>query len=505
MFAALLKYDPAQPREPKGTSTGGQFTSVAGAMASFKAKYPVVAKNLPRSTYTEMGSIESHTTDVGREWVTQLTSHDLHGISDRFGSDVERLMTAAIPLHDIGKAEAYERGESQHQHSIPILQEVLRQEGFSDKDITLATELLNHDLMGNLVRSFEDKTAETAAKLTEKAQKVGMGVEDFTTLQLAFYQADAAAYPYITSFMQQEPSGRWTFAGNKKLAALQALIHKRDYVREPAGTSEGGQFAKATGTGGLDPKKKETWYRKGGGWHVGPEGEKDYQWEVHLVTQTEDYEPPPIVHKLLRGSNAAIWGGSHHGSSVITGESAQQMGIDGYNDLDATKEAKALTTRMLQEIASDTTGAEEILYHAFENTRGTVFRPGDTMRLPLTATAGEPQTTYATRAEWESQEGAPTVFVFPKGTKMVAYGKWPTNPKQRGYEDGNAKEFGHVYSEAIVAGKFRVEKVETKYFGSQHSRKPLTMEDVPQLYGQVVHVTPIEYFNPETKKWVSHG
>jgi len=502
MYAVLLKYDPAQPREPKGTSTGGRFTSVVGAMASLKAKYPVVAKNFPRSTYTEMGSIESHTTDVGREWLTQLSSHDLRGISDRFGSDVERLMTDAILLHDIGKAEAYERGESQHQHSIPILQDVLQQEGFSDKDITLATELLNHDLMGNLVRSFEDKAAETAAKLIEKAQKVGMNVSDFVTLQLAFYQADAAAYPYITSFMQQEPSGRWTFAGNKKLAALQALIHKRDYVREPAGTSEGGQFAKVTGIGGLDPTKKETWYRKGGDWNTSPEGDRPYGWSTGAG---EGYEVPPVHHKVLRMKDAAVWGYSHSGSSMMTGESAKQMGIEGYRDMEPQKGVIAVTTRMLQEIANDSTGSEEPLYHAFENVEKTTFRPGDTMDLPLTAAAGQPETTYGTRAEHESQEGAPTVFAFPTGTKMVAYGMWPTNPKQRGYEDGNAKEFGHVYSEAIVAGRFRVEKVETKYFGSQHSRKPLPPDEIPQLYGQVVHLTPTGYFNPETGKWVSHG
>lgn len=288
------------------------------------------------------------------------------------------------------------------------------------------------------------------------------------------------------------------------LLKFDSVTLKRDYVREPAGTSAGGQFAKTTGAGGFDPKKKDTWYRKGGGWHVGPEGEQDYEWEVHLAAQT-DYEPPPVVHKLIRGSNVGLWGGSHYGSKVITGESAQQMGIEGYDDLSATKEAKVVATRMLEEIANDATGSEEPLYHAFENTRGTVFTPGDTMRLPLTATAGEPKTNYATRSEWENQTGAPTVFVFPPGTKMVAYGKWPTDPKQRDYDEGNAKEFGHVYSEAIVAGKFRVVKVETKYFGSQHSQKPIAMEDVPQLYGQVVHLEPIEHFNPETGKWVSRG
>ena len=160
---------------------------------------------------------------------------------------------------------------------------------------------------------------------------------------------------------------------------------------------------------------------------------------------------------------------------------------------------------MLEEIAASP-GSEEPLFHAFQNTAHTQFRAGDTLSLPLTATAGEPQPIYALRANAEDQEGPPTVLVFPKGTKMMAYGKWPTDPKQRGYEDGNAQEFGHVYSEAIVAGGFRVVKVETRYFGSMHTRVGSPPDQIPQVYGQVVHLEPIADFNPATGKWEeSHG
>lgn len=271
---------------------------------------------------------------------------------------------------------------------------------------------------------------------------------------------------------------------------------KRDYVREPAGSDKGGQFAK---TGGLDPAKKETWLKfGGGGWHRSEEGHQPYGWE----TETEGYEVPAVTHKMMRGDKG-MWGGSHYGSSVITGESAKQMGIDGYRDLDGSKDAQTIASSWGQAIADDATGSEEPLYHSFENTEHTVFKAGDTMDLPLTATAGKPETMYGTRLEHEDQVGPPTVFAFPKGTPMVAYGKWPTDPKQRGYEDGNAKEFGHVYSEAIVAGRFRVAKVETEYFGSMHSRKP-TAENI-QLYGQVVHLEPLAVFDPATKSWRPRG
>ena len=58
-----------------------------------------------------------------------------------------------------------------------------------------------------------------------------MNVADFATLQLAFYQADASAYPYITQYMTQEPSGRWTFSGRKQIAAIEALIVRKVDLR----------------------------------------------------------------------------------------------------------------------------------------------------------------------------------------------------------------------------------------------------------------------------------
>jgi hypothetical protein len=67
------------------------------------------------------------------------------------------------------------------------------------------------------------------------------------------------------------------------------------------------------------------------------------------------------------------------------------------------------------------------------------------------------------------------------------------------------REFGHVWDEAIVAGKFRVVKVETVYMGSQHIGRPMMAEETPQLYGQVVYLEPLETFNPATGKWTPIG
>ena len=71
------------------------------------------------------------------------------------------------------------------------------------------------------------------------------------------------------------------------------------------------------------------------------------------------------------------------------------------------------------------------------------------------------------------------------------------------------KEQGYIWDEAIVAGGFDVERVETVYMGSQHyrNRPPEDAPDRPikQLYGQVVHLKPIEVFDPVTKTWRNRG
>lgn len=506
MFAEVLKYDPAQPRDKSG-----RWAKVGERIAAFKEKYPEAAKHYPRDTYTEMGSIESHTQDVGREWEKQLSHEELAGISERFGSDVETLMASAIALHDIGKAEAVESGggkHAQHEHTIPILQGVLHKEGFSEKDVTLATELMNHDLIGPLFRGGA-KDTDVAAKLKEKAKTVGMNVADFVTLQLAFYQADASAYPYITQYMDQEPSGKWTFAGRSQIAAVEALTrmarkYAPDQARQPKGSEHGGEFAKTMS--GFDPTKKETWYRLGPDWQRSPEGEVPYGWRRQV---SPDYEPPTVVHKVIRVPYVGLWGGSHYGSSVITGESAKLMGIDGYKNLGAAKESETIASQMLTAIANDATGSEEPLYHAFQNTRGTVFKPGDTMKLPLMATAGAPHPLYGIRDEHEAQEGPPTVFRFAKGTPMVGY----SIVRSKDLEDigqptveAQFKEQGYLWDEAIVAGKFRVTKVETVYMGSQRDSGPKPAgSPVHQIYGQIVHLEPLAKFNPATGKWVVLG
>ena len=190
---------------------------------------------------------------------------------------------------------------------------------------------------------------------------------------------------------------------------------------------------------------------RGGDWE---EGDYFYQ----RLDARKDYEPPELVHKVVR--DGGMWGYSHGNSSYMRGLAAHMMGIPGWapegnwvgqGPYAAPEKSisKAVTT-FLENIASSP-GSEEPLYHGFQNTRRASFKVGDTVRLPLLATAGKPDTvSYGIRLEPKDQEAEPTVFAFEKGTQMVGYSKW---------NKAAAKEFGYVWTEALVAGGFEVTKV----------------------------------------------
>ena len=197
----------------------------ADPIAVLKKKYPELAEHYAGHSGTEMGSIESHTNDVLREWQTQISSKELEGIGARFGHEVDGLLQNALPLHDIGKAAAIKAGSkaNQHKHTIPIMQDILKKQGFNEKEIALATELFNHDLLGNAVQGYGD-AGQLKKQMIEKANKVGMNSADFARLQMAVYESDAASYPFITQYMKKDSSGRWTFSGHKNLAGIEALL-----------------------------------------------------------------------------------------------------------------------------------------------------------------------------------------------------------------------------------------------------------------------------------------
>lgn len=221
------------------------------------------------------------------------------------------------------------------------------------------------------------------------------------------------------------------------------------------------------------------------------------EWEA--AQQLTNYRwPDTSAHRRYRDGGA--WGSSHGNSSAITAYAATAMGIPGYplGTYTGGKLPK-IAEGMLTAIAASP-GAEEPLFHGFQNVRGAVFKAGDTLRLPLTATSGDLSHSagYGIRLDVSDQQGPPTVLAFPPGTPMVAYGKWSDD------REVEKNEFGHVYSEAIVAGAYRVTSVQTvRMSHGQHDRKNKTHHPYQNL--TVVSVEATGHYDPTTKRWVTRG
>jgi hypothetical protein len=101
-----------------------------------------------------------------------------------------------------------------------------------------------------------------------------------------------------------------------------------------------------------------------------------------------------------------------------------------------------------------------MLYHGTQGLDSSRWKPGDTVRLPLTATAGETDAVNYGLTHLQVQKNAPTLIRFEKGTQMAAYAK---------VESDSRSDLGYNYSEAVVAGGFKVTKVEkAPYPWGQH-------------------------------------
>jgi hypothetical protein len=212
----------------------------------------------------------------------------------------------------------------------------------------------------------------------------------------------------------------------------------------------------------------------------------------------EKKAPTPENHPLVKGRNLGAWGNSHSNSYNISGEAADRMGISGYRKLgdpdneystnpesyyykSEKKEASRLANIFLKAI-KDSPGSPEKLYHGFQNIRNTKWQKGMTVRMSLTSTAGTPDTIgYGMRNNPEDNEGPPTLFEFPVGTKMAGYSKW---------NKADAKDFGHTWSEALVAGEFEVQDIR-KGMSDDSRKTPYT----------IVSLKPSAYFDPETENW----
>ena len=225
------------------------------------------------------------------------------------------------------------------------------------------------------------------------------------------------------------------------------------------------------------PRDEDGKWTDAGGGHAGKGATKVWR-------RINDKDPdlparPELEHKTIRAGGE--WGYSHSNSHVITGSSAELMGLDGWKTYEGTSPTQA--KNFLHAIHADVVGAEEVLYHGFADRNATDWQVGDTFGLPLTATSGDRDHSigYGHRLDVKDEVGTtPTVFVFPKGTPIAAY------------SIDRSHEFGYYYNEAITAGKFRVVEVDRDYINDGSWGKSKTVR---------VLLEPVATFDPDSKSW----
>jgi hypothetical protein len=185
-----------------------------------------------------------------------------------------------------------------------------------------------------------------------------------------------------------------------------------------------------------------------------------------------------------------IWGSSKSNSFEMAGYSAKLMGIDGFKYKEEWNSPKALKTdtiKILDAINNDKIGSEEPTFHGFQNIQNKQFKIGESVKIPLTATASDIESAegYGIERLRQNQKGSPTIYEFPKGTKIAPYSVNKTKD--------DIESFG-IYGEAITSGEFKVSDIKKrtiqKWYEDTQKYEPLEID--------VITLKQSRTFNPKS-------
>jgi hypothetical protein len=144
-------------------------------------------------------SVEEHTLMVFAVFVQQFPLYQAR-YQFQVLPDVRLLATLklTLALHDIGKPYAIAAGdkERQHEFTIPLLEKVFLQLGFSVNEVKLAKALVDNDVIGEWIQG-RISLEQAKEELEKIAQTAGMSLINYIPLQLLFYTADAGSYPNL--------------------------------------------------------------------------------------------------------------------------------------------------------------------------------------------------------------------------------------------------------------------------------------------------------------------
>jgi len=219
------KYSEDQPRDEAGRfGSGGSSTADVDASVSKLKQDPGIKELLDMPSGSKGKTVGQHTDQVLANWKDRADPKMLSDMSDKYGVDMPKLMGDAILLHDIGKGLAVQAGdrEMQHHFTKPIMEDVLKSQGYGDKEVAIANALVAHDIVGNAVKGMSGleteaiaagekflSPSEGAAALQQKAAEAGMDKADFVKIQQTFYESDAGSYKYLQqNVFEKGPDGK---------------------------------------------------------------------------------------------------------------------------------------------------------------------------------------------------------------------------------------------------------------------------------------------------------
>ncbi len=145
----------------------------------------------------ENTSLGTHTEQVIDRYLKERPFHD---VTVPPGVRLEPMMRWMLTLHDIGKPAAVEGGDRAMQHAFtaPVLVELSKKLGFSEREIGLMRAIVDNDAIGETLHWSVNRDLDDAAKeLRALAREVGVGPADYFELQALFYVSDAASYRFL--------------------------------------------------------------------------------------------------------------------------------------------------------------------------------------------------------------------------------------------------------------------------------------------------------------------